>query len=104
MPKFSKFARELEEYIVEHVARFQIEFGDLAIDEFLKMKYFPCALIKNAFTWFTTLPPNSIYTWARLERVFREHFFGGETKVSLVNLATTKRFNSEKITDYLNRF
>ena len=82
MPKFSKFAGELEESIVEHVTHFQTECCDLAID---------------AFTWFTTLPPNSIYTCATLKGVFHKHFFRGETKVSLINLATIKHFNSETI-------
>ena len=50
VPKFSKFAGELEESIVEHVAHFQIECGDLTIDEFHKIKYFPSSLTKNAFT------------------------------------------------------
>jgi len=102
--KFSKIAGELEEYIVEHVARFQIECGDLAIDEFHKMKYFPSSLTKNTCSWFTTLPPNLIYTWTQLEILFHEHFFKGETKVSLIDLETTKHFSSETIEDYLNRF
>jgi len=58
------------------------------------MNYFPRSLTRNAFTWFTTLPLNWIYTWAQLERVFHEHFFRGETKVSLIDLETTKHFNS----------
>ena len=61
VPKISKFASELEENTIEHVVCFQIECGDLAIDEFLEMKYFSSSSIKNAFTWFTTLPPNLIY-------------------------------------------
>lgn len=96
-----KFSRES---IIEHVARYQIERGDLTIDEFLKMKYFPSSLTKSFFTWFTILPPNSIYTWVQLERVFHEHFFRGETQVILIDLATMKRFNIEEIEDYLNRF
>jgi len=102
--KFSKFVRELEESTIEHVVYFQIEYDDFAIDEFLKMKYFPSSLTKNAFTWFITLPPNSIYTWAQLESVFHKHFLRGETKVSLVDMTTTKHFNGETIEDYLNRF
>ena len=96
--------RELEESTIEHVVYFQIEYDDFAIDEFLKMKYFPSSLTKNAFTWFITLPPNSIYTWAQLESVFHKHFLRGETKVSLVDMTTTKHFNGETIEDYLNRF
>ena len=104
MPKFSKFAGELEESVVEHVACFLIKCGDLTIDEILKMKYFPSSFTKNAFTLLTTLPPNSIYTWAQLKRVFHEHFFRGEIMVGLIDLTTTKCFNSETIEDYLNRF
>ena len=70
----------------------------------MKMKYFPSSLTKNVFTWFTTLPPNLIYTWAQFGRVSHEHFFRGETKVSFVYLGTTKCFNSETIKDYLNKF
>jgi len=71
----SQNLQELGESTVEHVARYQIKCGDLAIDEFLKIKNFPSSLTKSVFTWFTTLPPNSIYTWAQLERVFHENFF-----------------------------
>uniref|UniRef100_A0A151UIQ1 RNase H type-1 domain-containing protein n=1 Tax=Cajanus cajan TaxID=3821 RepID=A0A151UIQ1_CAJCA len=39
------------------------------------MKYFPSSLTKHAFTWFTTLLPNSINTWAQLEGNFHDHFF-----------------------------
>ena len=62
IPKFSKFTKKLRESTIEHATQYQIECGELAIDEFFKMKYFPSSLMKNAFTWFTTLPPNSIYT------------------------------------------
>ena len=104
MPKFLKFAGELEKSTVEHVSHFQIECGDLVIDEFLKNKCFPSSLTKNAFTWFTMLLPNSIYTWVQLERVFHEHFFRVKAMVSAIDLGTTKGFNSEIIEDYLNIF
>ena len=91
IPKFSKFAGEAGESTVEHVARYLIECGDLANNECLKMKYFPGSLTKNAFTWFTTLPPHSIHSWIQLERVFHEQFFRGETKVSLMDLIGVKR-------------
>jgi len=86
IPKFSKFAGKLGESTIKLVARYQIECGDLAIDVFLTMKYFPSFFMKSVFTWFTTLPPNSIYTWAQLERVFHEHFFKGQTRVILIDL------------------
>lgn len=70
--KFTKFAGDASESTVEHVARDQTKAGDKANNKNLKMKYFPSSLTKNAFTWFTTLPPNSICNWNQLERVFHE--------------------------------
>ena len=63
IPKFSKFSGDLEESTVEHVARFTLECGDLATSEMLKMKLFPSSLTREAFSWFTTLTPNSIRSW-----------------------------------------
>nr|KYP64189.1 hypothetical protein KK1_018779 [Cajanus cajan] len=104
VPKFSKFAGELGESSVEHIARYLVKCGDLVSNEHLKMKYFPSSLTKHAFTWFTTLQPNSIITWTQLERSFHDHFFRGEMKVSIVDLMNVKRQHNESLDDYLNRF
>lgn len=70
--EFTKFAGDTEESTVEHMVRYQSEARDIANKEDLKLKYFPSSLTKNAFTWFTMLPPLSIQTWAQLERLFHE--------------------------------
>ncbi|XP_050877009.1 uncharacterized protein LOC127080750 [Lathyrus oleraceus] len=104
IPKFTKFSGDTSESTIEHIARYMTEAGDLANSENLRMKYFPSSLTKNAFTWFTTLPPNSIDTWPHLERLFHEQFYMGQTKISLKELASIKRKFTEPIDDYLNRF
>src|SRR3954470_17032800 len=104
VPKFTKFSGETNESTVEHIARYLTEAGDLAGNEDLRIKYFPSSLTKNAFIWFTTLPPNSIDAWAYLERLFHEQFYMGQTKISLKELASVKRKFAETIDDYLNRF
>ncbi|CAI8582926.1 unnamed protein product [Vicia faba] len=83
VPKFTKFAGDTNESTVEHIARYLTEAGDIANNEDLRIKYFPSSLTKNAFTWFTTLPPGSIDTWALLERLFHEQFYMGQSKISL---------------------
>nr|KYP60859.1 hypothetical protein KK1_023273 [Cajanus cajan] len=88
VPKFSKFAGELTESTVEHIARYGVECGDLTNNEYLKMKYFPSSLTKHAFTWFTTLTPNSIHTWVQLEAVHS-------------GTATLKDATSEAIRDWV---
>ncbi|XP_058741183.1 uncharacterized protein LOC131613539 [Vicia villosa] len=104
VPKFTKFSGDTSESTTEHIARYMTKAGDLANNEDLRMKYFPSSLTKNAFTWFTTLPPNSIDTWSQLVRLFHEQFYMGQTKISLKELASIKRKFTEPIDDYLNRF
>ncbi|XP_058784687.1 uncharacterized protein LOC131659525 [Vicia villosa] len=104
VPKFTKFLGDTSESTTEHIARYMTEAGDLANNEDLRMKYFPSSLTKNAFTWFTTLPPSSIDTWSHLKRIFHEQFYMGQTKISLKELASIKRNFTKPIDNYLNRF
>src|ERR1051325_4209982 len=104
VPKFTKFAGDTNESTVEHIARYLTEVGDIANNENLRIKYFPSSLTKNAFTWFTTLPPGSVDTWPYLERLFPEQFYMGQSKISLKELASIKRKFTKPIDDYLNRF
>ncbi|XP_050902791.1 uncharacterized protein LOC127115246 [Lathyrus oleraceus] len=104
IPKFTKFAEDTIESTVEHVARYLIEVGDMSNNESLRIKKIPSYLTKNAFTWFTTLPQNSIHTWNQLKRMFLEQFYMGNTKISLKKLASVRRKFTELIDGYLNRF
>jgi len=104
IPMFTKLSGDSSESTVDHITRYLTEAGDLANDENLRLKYFPNSLTKNAFTWFTTLTPHSIQSWAQLERLFHEQFYIGQSKISLKELASVKRNSSQSIDDYLNRF
>ncbi|XP_050875708.1 uncharacterized protein LOC127079357 [Lathyrus oleraceus] len=68
VPKYTKFGGESGESTIEHVARYLTESGDLAHNECLRVKNFPSSLTKAAFTWFTSLAPSSIDSWAKLEK------------------------------------
>lgn len=46
VPKFTKFASDTSEYIVEHIARYFTEVGDITNNENLRMIYFPSSLTK----------------------------------------------------------
>lgn len=104
IPKFTKFAGDTTESTVEHVARYLIEAGDMSNNKNHRMKLFPSSLTKNAFTWFTTLPHNSIHSRNQFERMFHEQFYMGQTKISLKELASVRRKFIEPIDDYLYRF
>ncbi|XP_050919014.1 uncharacterized protein LOC127136510 [Lathyrus oleraceus] len=72
VPKYTKFGGESGESTIEHVARYLTESGDLAHNECLRVKNIPSSLTKAAFTWFTSLAPSSIDSWAKLEKKFHE--------------------------------
>ena len=51
VPKsLAKFSGENGESIVEHIARYTVEIGEVASNEHLKMRFFPSSLTRNAFT------------------------------------------------------
>ena len=47
--------------------------------------------IGAAFTWFISLPPNSVHIWADLEQKFHNYFFIGETELKLSHLTSVKQ-------------
>jgi len=91
IPKFTKFGGETNESTVKHIAHYLTEASDIANNENLRMKCFPSSLTKNVFTWYTTLPPWSIFTWSQLEKAFHEQFYVGQSKISLKELASVRR-------------
>ncbi|XP_058766320.1 uncharacterized protein LOC131639896 [Vicia villosa] len=104
IPKYTKFGGEIGESTDEHITRYLTELGDMANNESLRVKHFPSFVTKAAFTWFTTLPPNSADSWPKLEKIFHEQFYEGHSKISLFELSNIKRRFAETIDDYLNRF
>ena len=56
------------------------------------------------FTWFISLPPNSVYTWADLEQKFHDYFFIGETELKLSHLMSVKQKLHECVYEYIRRF
>jgi hypothetical protein len=65
---------------------------------------FPLSLSGTAFTWFTSLGPNSIFTWAQLEQRFHEYFYSSDTELRLSHLTIIKQKHNEPTVDYIRRF
>jgi hypothetical protein len=64
----SKFSGEDGKTTLEHVGQFILQCGDASANYALKLRMFPLSLSSTAFTWFISLAPNSIFTWAQLEK------------------------------------
>jgi hypothetical protein len=57
-----------------------------------------------AFSWFSALPPGSIFTWTHLEQRFHDHFYSGENELKLSHLTSVKQQHDESVVDYIKRF
>ena len=58
----------------------------------------------TAFSWFSSIAPNSIRNWAQLEHKFHDHFFSGDTEAKLLDLTSIKQGHDESASDYFKRF
>jgi hypothetical protein len=65
---------------------------------------FSLLLSDIAFTWFTSLAPNSLFTWAQLEQKFHEYFYSSDTELRLSHLTAIKQKCNEHAADYIRRF
>jgi len=68
------------------------------------LKLFPLSLSGAAFTWFISLPPNSVYTFANLEQKFYDYLFTDETELKLSHLTSVKQKIHKGVAEYIRRF
>jgi hypothetical protein len=54
---------------LEHVGKFILQCGETSVNDVLKLRMFLLFLSSTDFTWFTSLAPNSIFTWAQLKKI-----------------------------------
>jgi hypothetical protein len=104
IPEFSKFSGEDCKTILEYVGQFILQCGEPSANDTLKLRIFPISLSGTAFTWFTSLAPNSIFTWAQLGQKCHEYFYSGDTKLRLSHLTTIKQMHNESDIEYFRRF
>jgi hypothetical protein len=104
IPEFAKFSGDQEKSTREHIYQFLAQLGELADTEAFCVCLFSLSLTGTAFTWYATLPPNSILSWEDLEQKFHEHFFAGDDELDLVDLVALRQEKDESISDYIRRF
>jgi hypothetical protein len=57
---FTKFSGQDDTSTVEHIARYLMQLGEASADEAFRIRYVPLSLTGPAFTWFASLPAQSI--------------------------------------------
>ena len=104
IPDFVKFTGEDGRSTFEHIGQFLAQISEVGTSDVYKLKLFPLSLSGTAFTWFSSLAPKSIVTWAQLEQKFHEYFYSGETKLRLTDLILVKQKYNESVSEYIRRF
>ena len=104
LPDFTKFSGQGEVSTVEHINRFIIQCGEVALQDALKVHLFSMSLSGSAFTWFMTLPANSIIYWVDLEKQFHQFFYSGIEEMKLTDLTSLRQRNDESVAAFIQRF
>ena len=89
---------------MEHINRFITQCGEAAQNDALKVRLFSMSLSGSAFTWFTTLPANSIILWVDLEKQFHQFFYSGIEEMKLTDLTNLRLRNDELVAAFIQRF
>ena len=82
IPEFSKFSGQDSVTTMEHISRYDVQLGEAASQEALRVRLFSLSPSGSAFSWFASLAPCSIQSWADPEKRFHSYFYTGVTELS----------------------
>ena len=102
VPDFTKFSGQ-DTLTMQHINRFIIQCGEATNRDELRVRLFSSSLSGSAFTWFISLPPNSIITWADIEKQFHKYFFSGVHEKKLTDLVRLRHCNDESVECFVQR-
>jgi len=103
VPDFTKFFGHDDTSKMEHFNRFIIQCGEAANRDELRVRLFSSSLSGSAFTWFISLPPNSVITWADLEKQFHKYFYSQVHEKKLSDLVRLRQRNDESVESFVQR-
>ncbi|CAL9000001.1 unnamed protein product [Prunus brigantina] len=89
---------------VEHIGRFSVQCVAIENNPLLKLRLFGNSLSGQAFTWYTSLPANSIQTWEQMESVFHDYYYRIQPEITISDLAALKQSEDEPAQDFITRF
>jgi len=87
----------------EHIDQYILQLGKAGFHKVLRIHLFSLSLAGTAFSWFSSLAPNSIQSWNQLERKFHDHFYNWHNEAKLSDLALVRQGQDEPASDYFRR-
>ena len=88
--EFAKFTGQDCTSIIEHVSQYLTQLGKASVEEAHRVCFFSLFLLGPAFTWFSSLPVNSIANWADLEKKFHTYFYTRTGEKKITDLTTIR--------------
>ena len=102
--EFTKFTSQDSTSTIEHVNRYLTQLGEASVEDAHRVCFFSLSLSGPVFTWFSSLPVNSIANWADLEKKFYTYFYIGTGEKKITDLTTMRQRTNESGTMFLQRF
>ena len=97
LSEFAKFTGQDSTSTIEHVSRYLTQLGEASVEDVHRVRFFSLSLSGPAFTWFSSLPVNSIANSSL-------GFYTGTREKKITDLTTTRHKTNESVTEFLQRF
>ena len=70
---------------------------------FLRPQLFPLSLTGAEFTWYSSLPPNSVQSSPTMKRLFHNRFYNPQLEAFVVDLLGIKQQANEPVTEIFGK-
>ena len=90
VPDFIKLNGDDNRTTWEHISQYVAQLGEASSSDALRVHLFSLSLTGIAFSWFSSLPPNSVHSWNELEQKFHYHFDSGVNEAKLIDLTSVR--------------
>ena len=102
--EYAKFTGQDNTSTIEHVSRYLTQLGEVLVEEAHRVRFFSLSLSGPAFTWFSSLPVNSIANWADLKKKFHTYFYTGTGEKKITDLTTIRQRTMNRAPSFFRDF
>ena len=88
----------------DHISQYIAQLREAGSSKSLRIRLFSLSLTGTAFSWFSSLAPNSIRSWDELEQKFHDYFYSGDNETKLTDLTSVRQGRDESIQEYFKKF
>ena len=104
VPDFIKFSGDDNRSTWKHISQYVAQLSEASSSNSLRVRLFSLSLTGTAFSWFASLPPNSVQPWNELEQKFHDHFYNGDNEAKIMDLTSVRQGRDESVSDYFKKF